>query len=86
MPSRRSPDRVAAAHNTPTHDGNNVDYAIHVAEEPTASTEVARAFAERRFKSAREAVFLFERELNREVFRVALGRDDQMSSARKEGQ
>ena len=71
---------------TEVSDGNNVDYAIHVAEEPTASTEVARAFAEQRFKSAREAVFLFERELNREVFRVALGRDDQMSSARKEGQ
>jgi integrative and conjugative element protein (TIGR02256 family) len=77
-----NPEIVAAE----VADGNSAGYVMHVAEEPAASTEAARAFAERRFRSAREAVVLFERELNREVFRIALGREAQTSSARKAGE
>jgi integrative and conjugative element protein (TIGR02256 family) len=64
-------------------DSESAGYMIHVADEPAASTEAARAFAGRRFRSAREAVVLFERELNREIFRMAFGREAQTAAARK---
>lgn len=67
-------------------DGDSAGYVIQVAEEPAAATDAARACAERRFRSAREAVMLLERELNLEIFRTALGREGHASSARKAGE
>lgn len=48
-------------------------YKVAVAEEPAASTQTSRMFSDRRFRSAREAVVLLERELNREIFRARVG-------------
>lgn len=49
-------------------DGQAV-YRVVVTEEPAALMELSKAFSEKRFRSAREAVALFERHLNREIFR-----------------
>lgn len=67
-------------------DLGNPGYGIHVVEEPTASTETARMFAEKRFRSAREAVVLFEREVNRDIFRSVLSRPGQTLPAREGGE
>lgn len=65
--------------------GGEAGYMIRVTEDPVASTEAARAFTDRRFRSAREAVVLFERELNREIFRTAVGQEGRIRPARKGG-
>lgn len=46
-----------------------VVYRVAVTQEPAASMETSKAFSDKRFRSAREAVALFEREMNREIFR-----------------
>ena len=52
--------------------GGRPVYRIAVTEQPKASTETGHAFSEKRFHSAREAVVLFEREMNREIFRTRI--------------
>lgn len=48
-------------------------YGVVVKSEPAASTSAARAVGEQRFRSAREAVVVLERELNHELYCSRIG-------------
>ncbi len=63
-----SPEIIAAELE---EDGRPV-YRIAVKEQPDASPENAGALPDRRFRSAREAVVLLEREMNRYLFRTRI--------------
>ncbi len=48
-------------------------YGVAVKGGPAESSDAVASFADRRFSSAREAVVMLERELNREIFRTRVG-------------
>lgn len=54
-------------------DSGHAPYGAAVKSEPSASTTAANAVGERRFRSAREAVVVLERELNCDLYRSRVG-------------
>lgn len=67
-----------------TETGGLPRYAVAVLDEPAASTETARSFAERRFTSARDAIGALERKLKRELFNSRARKPDALGGVRTE--